>query len=241
MEPTIYYFNNNDADSEGIEIHPDIIEEDEISFTKEEIEEEKKVLEDANLEEEKNNDDGKRLSSSYVECQQEAKKKRCLKCSTKFKTERAAIKHIKAKHFEDGDSNYRYNCLKCRVVYNSSVKLSAHNTRMHNEAEVFKCVKCDIKVISKLEALEHLSRNPDCDKASIKRVPTVSSKTVVLDCLVCGKTFKNMGGLSNHMKVCFEIPVLEVYSEESDEDVLFSVDCNTHKEIPLKRRHGFSK
>lgn len=135
---------------------------------------------------------------------QEAKKSnRCLICKETFKKLDQTIEHLQVEHFSEV-YNYRYNCLNCRVAYRSTKKFNIHKTHIHNETELFKCVDCNNKILSKFKVYKHLLKNRHCRKTSIKFVSSeISQRTDVENvCLDCRRVFKNVAALSNHIKSC---------------------------------------
>lgn len=98
------------------------------------------------------------------------------------------------------------------MAYKSTRKFNIHKTEIHNEAELFKCLDCNNKIISKFRVYKHLVKNRQCRKTSIKLVQTHSIDRANVEnvCLDCRRVFKNVSSLSNHIKSCdgkIQVPV----------------------------------
>lgn len=100
--------------------------------------------------------------------------------------------------------NFRYNCLNCRVAYRSTRKFNVHKMDIHNETELFKCLDCNNKILSKFRVYKHLLKNRQCRKTSIKLIQSQNLNRTNIEnvCLDCRRVFKNVAALSNHIKTC---------------------------------------
>lgn len=145
-----------------------------------------------------------------------AKPYSCPHCDMKFKHLQTVTGHINRVHLGRVKVIEKIPCKKCnKVISKSSIRkhLETHNEKR----KMYRCLKCTRQFFSKKQLKQHVANYHDkvareldhlcnyCGKGCGSRAELKSHMLVHTDdrnyvCQICGKKYKNRGGLSQHTK-----------------------------------------